>query len=157
MNLITRADKGAALEWSDMDSNLNDIQSFHDAQVVNDETTAAALASLANTKAEADVLVSVTASAITALDLGTGNVFKVGLDLSTTITFVNPPATLEPFSFTGLFTILGNYTITWPDSIRWVGGIAPTLSSEINKQDAFVFVTLDNGVSYIGFVAGQNI
>ena len=39
--------------------------------------------------------------------------------------------------------------------IRWAGGTAPTMSSDLGSFDRYVFIT-DNGVNWDGHVAGQN-
>lgn len=124
----------------------------------NDYTNAAAaaVATIAS-KASADVLVPLTATATTNCDLSVGSVFKVALGMSTTLAFLNPPASGVPVSFTVDLVIGGAYAVTWPSSIKWVGGIAPLLTATQGKQDTFSFITLDGGVSYLGFVAGQNL
>lgn len=37
----------------------------------------------------------------------------------------------------------GSYTITWPETVRWPSGSAPTLST--SNSDLFVFITDNNG------------
>jgi hypothetical protein len=49
----------------------------------------------------------------------------------------------------------GSKTVTWPGSVKWPGGTAPTLTSGANKVDKFVFTAID-GSSWLGSVAGQN-
>jgi hypothetical protein len=46
-------------------------------------------------------------------------------------------------------------TITWPSSVDWAGGTAPTLSTANNAVDVFVFYTINSGVTWYGFTAGQ--
>ncbi len=48
-------------------------------------------------------------------------------------------------------------TITWPSSVDWAGGTAPTLSTGSGDVDIFVFVTYDGGTTYYGFTAGQDM
>jgi hypothetical protein len=50
----------------------------------------------------------------------------------------------------------GNYLITWPDSVKWDNGIAPTLSIASGAIDIFGFFTSD-GTTWYGFVSGQNM
>ncbi len=77
---------------------------------------------------------------------------------NTTYTFSNPAASGDSSSFT-LKVIQDSTarTITWPTSVDWVGGSAPTLSSANGAVDVFVFFTHDGGTTYYGFVAGQDL
>jgi hypothetical protein len=50
----------------------------------------------------------------------------------------------------------GSRTVTWFTTIKWAGGAAPTLTTSINKADAFVFVCTGTN-TYDGFIVGQNI
>ena len=77
---------------------------------------------------------------------------------NTTYTFSNPASTGNASSFT-LKIIQGSTarTITWPSSVDWAGGTAPTLSSADNAVDVFVFYTIDGGTNYYGFTAGQGM
>ena len=45
--------------------------------------------------------------------------------------------------------------ITWPNSVDWAGGTAPTLTATNDAVDIFVFMTIDGGTTYYGFTAGQ--
>lgn len=49
--------------------------------------------------------------------------------------------------------------VTWTFqavAVKWAGATAPTLTSTLNKKDAFVFYTWDAGTTWIGAVVGQN-
>jgi hypothetical protein len=48
------------------------------------------------------------------------------------------------------------YAITWPGSVKWAGGTAPTYTSTNGKQDIYSFVTVTTGASWFGFVGGQD-
>lgn len=50
----------------------------------------------------------------------------------------------------------GSRTVTWFTTIRWAGGVAPTLTTTGSKRDTFIFVRTGSG-TYDGFVVGQNI
>jgi hypothetical protein len=47
------------------------------------------------------------------------------------------------------------FVITFPASVDWVGGTAPTLTA--SGVDQLVFTTRDGGTTYFGFVAGLDI
>jgi hypothetical protein len=44
----------------------------------------------------------------------------------------------------------GGYTVTWPSSFKWPGGVAPTLSTAVGEVDIFEFVTFDRGLTWYG-------
>ena len=92
------------------------------------------------------------------LNLENGNVFDVALNANiTTLTIQNPSATGTACSFTLAFTADGTLrTVTWGASVKWAGGVAPTLTSTNGKVDIFVFTTWDAGTTWYGFVSGQN-
>lgn len=50
----------------------------------------------------------------------------------------------------------GSRSVTWFTTIKWAGGVAPTLTSTANKADVFGFLCTSSG-NYDGFVIGQNI
>lgn len=49
----------------------------------------------------------------------------------------------------------GGRLVTWPASVRWAGGTAPTLTPGANKTDRITFLC-DDGATWAGFVAGLN-
>ena len=92
----------------------------------------------------------------TTINLSVATNFVHDLTGNTTYTFSNPAVAGEASAFT-LKIIQGSTarTITWPSSVDWAGGTAPTLSTANNAVDVFVFYTIDNGTTYYGFTAGQ--
>lgn len=107
-----------------------------------------------------EAVVTVAASTSTLdIDFQNGNVHDVTLDASTvTLTFTEPPASGKG----GAITIIarqdasGSRNITWPASVKWAGGSAPTLTTTASRADIFTFVTVNAGGEYFGFVAGQD-
>ena len=88
-------------------------------------------------------IVSVTASDI---DCSLGNYFTKSINGAITFTFSNIPAS-RAFSF----VLAINHTagsITWPATVYWSNGTAPTLT--IGKTHLFVFVTSDGGATWRG-------
>lgn len=92
------------------------------------------------------------------LDLSGSNFFKVSLNAAiTTLTISNVPASSMAAAFTLEFTADGTArAVTWPASIKWPSGTAPTLTSTNGKTDTFAFYTVDGGTSWKAFVSGQN-
>ena len=60
----------------------------------------------------------------------------------------------------GQFTLLlkqdatGSRTVTWPSTVRWAGGTAPTLTATAGRTDVVTF--LSDGTYWLGFVGGLN-
>ena len=92
------------------------------------------------------------------LNLETSNIFTVALNAAiSTLTISNPPASGSGGSFTLIFTADGTpRSVTWPASIKWAGGTAPTITSTSGKADSFAFFTSDGGTNWQGYVGGQN-
>ena len=89
------------------------------------------------------------------VDLSLGNVQTYTLSGNQTLTFSNPPASGTSGSFTLILTNGGSATLTWPTSVDWAGGTAPTLTS--SGIDAIVFTTIDGGTIWYGFAAGLDL
>ena len=92
------------------------------------------------------------AMAAHAVDLSLGNVQTYTLSGNQTLTFTNPPASGSAGSFTLIVTNGGSATLTWPTSVDWAGGTAPTLTS--SGVDVLTFLTVDGGSIWYGFAAG---
>jgi hypothetical protein len=88
-------------------------------------------------------------------DLSVANFFSATLDQACTFTFSNPPASGDFGSFVLELTNGGAFAITYPASVDFVGGVAPTLTT--SGVDQLVFTTRDGGTTYFGFVAGLDI
>lgn len=48
----------------------------------------------------------------------------------------------------------GSRTVTWPSSVRWAAGTAPTITATASKTDVISFIA--DGTYWLGFVGGQN-
>jgi hypothetical protein len=91
------------------------------------------------------------------LNCALGNVFAVSLNAAiTSITFSNIPT--GAYGLTLAFTCDGTArAVTWPASVKWSGGTAPTLTSTNAKVDIFVLNTWDgSGTTWYAMVGGQN-
>lgn len=49
----------------------------------------------------------------------------------------------------------GSRTITWPASVKWAGGVGPTISTAASANDQFVFRTRDGGTTWYGALIGK--
>jgi hypothetical protein len=99
-----------------------------------------------------------TSGATDTIDLTDGNVHNVTLTANCTFTFSNPPATGTSGSFTLFLNQdgTGSRTATWPGSVKWAGGTAPTLTTTASRTDILVFTTIDAGTIWYGAVSGQD-
>lgn len=87
-----------------------------------------------------------------------GNVFSHTLSENTTFTFTNPPLSGTAYGFTLKLVQDASgsgYTVTWPSSVDWPFGRAPTLRADANDVDHFVFYTHDGGTTWYGFLVGK--
>jgi hypothetical protein len=50
----------------------------------------------------------------------------------------------------------GSRTVTWFSTIKWPGGVTPTLTTTANKTDVFGFICTSAN-NYDGFVVGYNL
>ena len=94
------------------------------------------------------------------LDLNAGTVFTITLAHNIgTFTWSNPASSgyASVFSLKVTQDGTGSRTISWPASVDWASGTAPTLSSGANDVDVFVFFTVDGGTTYYGFTSGQDL
>lgn len=98
------------------------------------------------------VITSNTSTAYT-ISLAAGTVQVLTLTGNCTFTF--PTATAGK-SFTLLLKQdgTGSRTATWPASVKWPGGTAPTITSTASKLDKYVFIS--DGTNWYGSTAGQN-
>ena len=107
---------------------------------------------------------------IAQIDLSTGKLFTVTLGANnSSISINNVPSTVGPSNGIGIaFTVILKFpvtssagaasskTLTWPSSIKWQDGVAPTLTNIQGATDIFTFLSTDEGTSWYGFVGGQN-
>jgi hypothetical protein len=88
------------------------------------------------------------------LDLANGSVQIITLGGNITYTFPTPVAG-KSFILVHKQDGTGSRTVTWPASVKWPAGTAPTLTSTASRADKFVFTAIDSS-NWLGSVAGQN-
>lgn len=88
------------------------------------------------------------------IDLNDGSVFKLTLDGDVTLTISNPKAGADSFTLILIQDGSGSRTVTYPASVKFQGGVTPTLSTGAGDIDMLTFVTYDGGTSYLGTTAG---
>ena len=98
---------------------------------------------------------TVTANTSTAytVNITNGTLQILTLTGNCTYTFPTPTAG-KSFTLFQLQDATGSRTVTWPASVKWPGGTAPTITSTASKGDKFVFTA--DGTYWWGSNAGQN-
>lgn len=77
---------------------------------------------------------------------GNGNIADITLTASTTFTFSNHVVGTYILKLTQGGT--GSYTVTWPASVLWSGGTAPTLTTTVGKTD--IVTLFHDGTNFYG-------
>lgn len=91
---------------------------------------------------------------------------SVSVNVSTNDTYTITTSGNTTFSFTGespsgtvstvtlIITAGGTHTLTWPASVDWAGGNAPSAPAS-GETDVYTFITNDGGTTWYGFLAGD--
>ena len=85
------------------------------------------------------------------IDLTQGTMHLLTLTSSTTIYM--PTAVAGKSCTVVINTGSGNYTVTW-NGVSWTDGAAPATTTTSSKKDVFSFIS--DGVTWLGFISGQN-
>lgn len=96
--------------------------------------------------------------AATTLDVQDTTSWEVTLDADCTFTFSGAD-TGGAWSFVLILVqdATGGRTVTWPASVLWDGGTAPTLTTTAAAVDVLTFMTVDGGTTWYGFPTGLNM
>lgn len=89
------------------------------------------------------------------IDLANGNMHYGTLAGNTTFTFTGATNGSECEFVLSITQDSTPRTITWPASVKWAGGVAPTLSTGSGAIDQFVFRTRDGGTTWYGALIGK--
>lgn len=106
-----------------------------------------------------ETLTSITSTTTTSIDCSLGNNFSINLAADiTALSFSNIPVAGRVYNLSLVIrqSATGGRSITWPNSIRWAGGVSPTITQVANKHDVISLMTNDGGTIWYGFIAGQN-
>lgn len=88
-------------------------------------------------------------------NLATSNIHKVTLGGNRTMALSNEHVG-QCFILRLLQDGTGSRTVTWFTTIKWAGGVAPTLTTTASKADVLGFIVTGAG-TYDGFVVGANL
>lgn len=86
--------------------------------------------------------------ATTTLDLSLARTFVFTVNQVTTIAITNPPSSSFTTRLVCLITNGSAFALTWPASVTWLSGIAPTLKT--SGVDLVELVTRDGGTTWYG-------
>ena len=92
-------------------------------------------------------------SAATTINCINGSVVTATISAALTFTFAASASATTCRVLTLILTNGGAYTITWPTSVKWAGGTAPTLTA--SGKDILHFITVDNGATWYGCLGGS--
>jgi hypothetical protein len=95
------------------------------------------------------------AGATETIDLANGNSHAVTLDANCTFTFTGATNGTEcSFLLELTEDSTGGWTPTWPGSVIWAGGSAPTHTTTANTTTLYVFRSRDGGTNWYGSQVG---
>jgi len=89
-------------------------------------------------------------SGATTIDLSAGNCITMNQSSTTAVSFANTSEAMDVTLVRKKDDTSTARTITWPSSVKWTGGTAPTLitSAESTDYQQFQFITRDSGVTW---------
>lgn len=90
-------------------------------------------------------------SGTVAINAANGNIVTLTAAGAITITLTASAASGYARVLTLIMTNAGSYTVTWPASVKWADGAAPTLT--VSGTDIITLITTDNGVAWRGMLA----
>lgn len=99
-------------------------------------------------------ITNATDGATVTFDLSLGNIHTVTLGGNRTLAISNETAG-QCFIVELIQDGTGSRTVTWFSTVKWAGGVAPTLSTGANDIDVFGFICTAAD-TYLGFVVGQD-
>jgi len=120
--------------------------------VIQQVATSATLAA-ASTVPETVSTTSV-GSAYSLPDPAVASISNITMTANTVFTFPTPAAG-KSFTLVLSQDATGSRVPTWPSSVKWPSGNAPTVTSTANKTDVLFFLAVD-AVSWLGSMGGRN-
>jgi hypothetical protein len=99
---------------------------------------------------------SPSAAGTATLTLNTANVHRITMPAGNITIALSNEAVGQCFVIDIIQDATGSRTVTWFTTIKWAGGVAPTLTTTANKIDTFGFIVTSAG-NYQGYVVGQNL
>lgn len=82
------------------------------------------------------------------MDLSASNYFVCNCTMDMTYTFTNIPTDSDVISLVLELHDAGSHVLTFPASVKWGGGVAPTFT--VGASDLIGFISTDAGVNWRG-------
>ena len=89
----------------------------------------------------------------TSIDCANGNIATATLGADLTLSFTASASTSVCRVLTLILTNGGAHTLTWGSTIKWGGGVIPSLTA--SGVDVLTFMTVDNGTTWYGAMNGS--
>lgn len=96
------------------------------------------------------------AAATATLDLSLANEHRITMPAGNITIALSNDTNAQKFIVSITQDAIGSRTVTWFSTIKWSGGVTPTLTTTASKRDTFGFIRTGSG-TYDGFIVGQNI
>ncbi len=90
------------------------------------------------------------------IDVQAKDTYTLTTSGNTTFSFTNPASSPNVSSFSLIITAGGTHTLTWPSSVKWAGGSAPSAPAS-SEKDIYTFMSIDGGTVWYGFLAGDAV
>lgn len=104
------------------------------------------------------VATNAVSSTAATLDVTQGNVHELTLTDNCTLTFSGAGSdAAHEFALVLYQDATGSRSVTWPASVKWAGGSAPTLTSSANAIDWLAFLSIDGGATWLGRVLALDL
>ncbi len=110
-----------------------------------------------------EALTSITATTpTTSLDISLSPVYQVTIEANTSIVFnfanvTNAANKVIGFSILMVNGPTGGYGVSFPSNVLWAGGVTPPRTTTALAEDEWYFFTANNGVTWSGSLANQNV
>lgn len=152
---------GTTTSWIDPPVALPSQTSNTDKVLTTNGTTASWTNSLINKQLQnyTETVVNATITTSTYnLDISQANIFNITLNLSTTITFTNPPSSgiLKNVMLILTQGTGGSKTCAITGG-KYTDGVVPILSTTAGQIDVLTFFTINGGTTYMGTFAMANV
>lgn len=86
------------------------------------------------------------------------NVYDTTLTANVTVTLVAGSAgSVSELSIIHRQDATGGRTVTWPASVKWPNGAAPSPNTAVNAINIYSLFTVDGGTTWFGFLAGRGM
>lgn len=90
-------------------------------------------------------------------DATTKNVYDTTLTANLTVTLTAAGSGVSELSLVHRQDATGGWTVTWPASVTWPNGVAPSPDTNAGAINVYSLFTVDAGATWFGFLAGRGM